>query len=214
MHFQISLKLTNIVVIVVSYCGINEVFLNILCNSVICIEVFYNSCSSTFVRPTFISSKLIIRGESIDERIPTKTDWYPTLKRHRASLRFVQNSFTSFSFPCLSKAILSRNNASGRTSPLDIHRNVYSRLLTGSCEFPAASIANFADLRQCIRDSVARRFERVAQRLLPINYAAPAVLAKLSAFASFSPGSSKSLKVRSLNPFDALRKFSDSNNSV
>lgn len=74
MHFQISLKLTNIVVIVVSYYGINEVFLNVLCNSVICIKVFYNSCSSTFVRSAFISSKLIIRGESIDERIPTKTD--------------------------------------------------------------------------------------------------------------------------------------------
>lgn len=85
MHFQIGLKLTNIVVIVVSYCGINEVFLNILCNSVICIKVFYNSYSSTFVRSTFISTLLIIRGESIDERIPTKTDWHPTLKRHRAS---------------------------------------------------------------------------------------------------------------------------------
>lgn len=85
-QFQISLKLTNIVVIVVSSYGINEAFLNILCNSVICIKVFYDSCSSTFVRSTFISSKLIIRGESIDERIPTKTDRYPTLKRHRASL--------------------------------------------------------------------------------------------------------------------------------
>lgn len=124
MHFQISLKLTNIVVIVVSYYGINKVFLNILCNSVICIKVIYNSCSSAFVRSTFISSKLIIRGESIDERIPTKTDWYPTLKRHRART---------------SRSSLNRS-VSSRTRLLHFHffafRKRFYRETTHSAEHP------------------------------------------------------------------------------